>query len=384
MSVRVRVLVLVLVLAPITPARASAQRLAWIEPAPGSDARVVAGEPLFVRVRLPTALTPPPGVQQREALEGWGGEIVARAVALDPAVPVEPRYALAVRDVRPDAGSSLVYRARVEIPPWIAPARYEMVLTTPGGVLRAVGLQVIEPGAVTTSAGAPKVEAPSARAKATGNTGLQVRYEDGALHLHVDEGAWGEDVLIGASGLVPIVTTGEQARWHPASASLGMRTRARAVVGVLHVAPGASVVLRQGKTRVQTSGLRVPSRVLRVGERVAFHVGSVTEDARVAWSIGDTEGGEIKRGWGGPTFAHVFTASGAARVHALVVSGDGVSAPLLETVRVRTAGPVGCGLTRGRSGKRPETMLEVLLFVAGLLKIRRRVRFGNRVASRPG
>src|SRR5688572_9396356 len=113
---------------------------------PRSDlAAVVArGELLVTRVQVPTGLTPPPGIQQRRALHGWSAELIGHGVALEDA---EFRYAVRVVDVRPDGPSSLIYRATIRLPVWIAPGVYSLRLSVPGGTDVAVAaVRVIDPG----------------------------------------------------------------------------------------------------------------------------------------------------------------------------------------------------------------------------------------------
>jgi hypothetical protein len=127
--------------------RPSAPRFEVLYPRRGLPALVHGGERLVARVRLPVALTPPPGVQQPRALQGWRAELVGHALPWPPSASVEQRHALDVVDVRPDASSSLVYRASIAIPAWVAPGSYDLALWAPGGAGRVVNsLRVIAPG----------------------------------------------------------------------------------------------------------------------------------------------------------------------------------------------------------------------------------------------
>lgn len=106
-------------------------RMAVLYPRPGFPAVVEAGDRLVARVRVPSGLTPPPGMQQDRALHGWSAELTGlTGERID---DLENRYDLRVIDVRPDGGSSLVYRASTRIPAWAAPGTYSLHLTAPGG-----------------------------------------------------------------------------------------------------------------------------------------------------------------------------------------------------------------------------------------------------------
>jgi len=113
------------------PEASALGRMALLYPRPGLPAVVVAGDRLIARVRVPSGLTPPPGVQQDRALRGWSAVLLGYSTPLGS--PVEHGYALRVSDVRPDGASSLVYRATVRIPEWTAPGTYGLRLSAPGG-----------------------------------------------------------------------------------------------------------------------------------------------------------------------------------------------------------------------------------------------------------
>ena len=111
-------------------------RFELVYPRPGLPALVSAGEALITRVRVPSPLTPPPGVQQPRALLGWRAELAGHALPLDAAVTDElaaraQRYVLEVIDVRPDGASTLLYPAAIPIPAWIAPGTYDLALWAP-------------------------------------------------------------------------------------------------------------------------------------------------------------------------------------------------------------------------------------------------------------
>jgi hypothetical protein len=131
------------------PTPAEAPRFALRYPRAGLPAVVAASDSLIAHVRLPSALTPPPGVQQLRALEGWRGELVGHAVALEPGRALEHRYALEVVDVRPYSSSSLDYRVKLPIPAWTAPGTYDFVLAGPGGSARvASAVRVLARGSL--------------------------------------------------------------------------------------------------------------------------------------------------------------------------------------------------------------------------------------------
>jgi hypothetical protein len=124
-----------------------------VYPRAGLPALVPAGQTLIARVRLPAPLTPPPGVQQPRALAGWRAELAGHALPLDAAMTDAEaaraqRHPLEVVDVRPDGSSTLLYRAAIPIPAWVAPGSYDLLLWAPGGSGRAPSaLRVLAPGA---------------------------------------------------------------------------------------------------------------------------------------------------------------------------------------------------------------------------------------------
>jgi hypothetical protein len=124
------------------PRRASSMALLY--PRADLAAVVAQGDLLVTRVQVPTGLTPPPGIQQSRALHGWDAELVGHGLALDGA---QFRYAVRVVDVRADGASTLIYRAAIRLPAWIAPGVYSLRLAAPGGVDVAVAaVRVIDRG----------------------------------------------------------------------------------------------------------------------------------------------------------------------------------------------------------------------------------------------
>ncbi|MCS6800059.1 MAG: hypothetical protein NZ898_16335 [Myxococcota bacterium] len=143
---------LVAALLALLPASSRADWLAWwpdcafgpspppgavrlLYPRAGLGALVRPGEPLAVRVRLPLALTPPPGRQQDRALLGWSVALVPHALYLPGTEGT--RLALRVLDVRPESVDGLAYRATVRIPRWAAPGVYALEVSAPGGRARS-------------------------------------------------------------------------------------------------------------------------------------------------------------------------------------------------------------------------------------------------------
>lgn len=100
-------------------------------PRPGLPAVARPGERLTTRVRLAAPLTPPPGVQQEKALRGWSASLEGRSTWRTEGA--EHRYPLRVADVRPDTRGSSVFRASIDLPPWMAPGTYDLVIRAPGG-----------------------------------------------------------------------------------------------------------------------------------------------------------------------------------------------------------------------------------------------------------
>lgn len=146
-------------------ASASLPSYALIYPRPGLPAVVEAGQSLVARVRLPAPLTPPPGIQQPRALVGWRAELIGHAWPLLPAASLEQRQPLEVVDVRPDSAASLIYRASIPIPAWVAPGSYDFGLWAPGGnAVALAGLRVLAPGSAPRLAWLDRESAPSGTA----------------------------------------------------------------------------------------------------------------------------------------------------------------------------------------------------------------------------
>ncbi len=97
-------------------------------PAPGLPSFARPGDTIVIRVRLPAPLTPPPGIQQYRALDGWSASLIGTGTRHEEA---EFRYRLRVRDVRADADSTRLYRATVRVPLFAAPGVYHLELEAP-------------------------------------------------------------------------------------------------------------------------------------------------------------------------------------------------------------------------------------------------------------
>jgi hypothetical protein len=137
-------------------ADASRPSLALLYPAPGLPAVVHAGDSLYVRLRTPAALTPPPGTQQANVLERYRAELRGSAIHLGVDASERHRHVLPVMSIRPDGGESLVYRMRVDVPAYVAPGTYAITLRSPFGARSAEqAVRVLPRGAVPRIARLP-------------------------------------------------------------------------------------------------------------------------------------------------------------------------------------------------------------------------------------
>ncbi len=189
-------------------------RTRLLYPRPGLPALVRPGEKIVARVQVPVPLTPPPGVQQPKALRGWRAELIGQGRVVEP--PAEHRYALRVEDVRTDADLTLVYRATVRVPPWVAPGTYALAMDTPGSTRRvAVGsVRVIAADALPVLRQLPTVP-PDGNVEAL---------EDAAVDAWLTEEPppWLRTPLLGEG--VPWVDLGQPAavlRWDGATLAIG-------------------------------------------------------------------------------------------------------------------------------------------------------------------
>ncbi|MBI2898431.1 MAG: PKD domain-containing protein [Deltaproteobacteria bacterium] len=139
-------------LRPPETAIAAPTRGAPLVAAPGD--RIVAD----LVLRLP--LTPPPGVQQERALNGFRGTATGYADLGE-----RPTYPLQVTMIRP-GGPGTSYRATLELPPWMAPGVYDIEVVGRAFSERQERALVVRRGSV----GAFELEAPVADWTAFGAT----------------------------------------------------------------------------------------------------------------------------------------------------------------------------------------------------------------------
>ncbi|HEX4351943.1 MAG TPA: hypothetical protein VHZ95_03495, partial [Polyangiales bacterium] len=131
---------------------------ALVYPSESLPAIVAAGDALIARMRVPAALTPPPGVQQERALSGWSAELVGDGIPLEAAIA--HRHNVPVVEIRPDTGASLIYRVRLAVPAYAAPGSYALVVRTPFGDRRIEhAVSVIAPNRLPLMAAMPPHDA---------------------------------------------------------------------------------------------------------------------------------------------------------------------------------------------------------------------------------
>ena len=121
--------------------------LELIYPRAGMPAVVRSGGVLITRVKLRSALMPPPGRQQPRALRGWGAELVGRSLrsglrGSEGNAEPEHRYPVRISNVRPDGPTSLVFRAHIPIPVWVAPGTYTLEIHDASSLLETRPLEV--------------------------------------------------------------------------------------------------------------------------------------------------------------------------------------------------------------------------------------------------
>lgn len=141
-------------LAVLQPPPAAGPGLELYYPRAELPAVVEAGDVLVVRLQLTAAMTPPPGVQQSRALAGF--DALLRGDGLTIVAAHTHKHRLRVLSLRPDDGSSLLYRLRVRVPAFVAPGTYAFELTTPFGARAALrAVRVIAPGSEPRLAACP-------------------------------------------------------------------------------------------------------------------------------------------------------------------------------------------------------------------------------------
>ncbi|HEX2679347.1 MAG TPA: hypothetical protein VHM19_22000 [Polyangiales bacterium] len=150
---------------------ASRPELALLYPRAGLPVVASAGDTFTVRVRVPAALTPPPGVQQEKVLRAWTADVLGQGLPLGGAgatLSFEHRYSLSATNLRPDGAASLVYRVTFALPAFVAPGTYDLLVRTPFGLLHGeASLAVVARGAaprLRTLAGDAAPELPRALA----------------------------------------------------------------------------------------------------------------------------------------------------------------------------------------------------------------------------
>lgn len=219
------------------PSVLSPGQMAMVYPRAGLPAVVPQGEPLHARVRVPSGLTPPPGIQQDRALVGWSAELVGNAVAIG--TPVEHRYPLRVVDVRPDGPSSLVYRATVLVPAWAAPGTYGLRLTAPGGGQAVAGaVRIIPSGEAPRVAVARPVARPAEADPALAARALW----ESLAHLPVDVWILPDDPGLRAALARAPLSVVESASVRPVAPLLLLPAGPAGLPVVLHHGPEALVL----------------------------------------------------------------------------------------------------------------------------------------------
>ena len=146
-------------LAAFEPPTAAAPGLQLYYPRAELPAVVAAGDVLTARLQLTAAMTPPPGVQQARALKGFAAALRGDGLALG--TSRVHRHRLHVLSLRPDAGSSLVYRVKLRVPAFVAPGTYAFELTTPFGARAALrAVRIIPEGTQPQLAKCPQATTP--------------------------------------------------------------------------------------------------------------------------------------------------------------------------------------------------------------------------------
>ena len=405
----------------------SAPALELVYPEPDLPAVVAAGDTLVARVRVPAALTPPPGVQQERALRGWSAELRGGGIPFG-AAALDHRHTLFVTAVRPDTGSSLVYRIRLEVPAYAAPGPYDFWLRTPFGERHAAGAVVV------MSAGAglrPKLPTVAIAERA-----LALRV-DGALW--VSEGCasdgFSADVLtllaserrtrVELNGVMAsaepdqVRDLAEVARlgWHYTRAELEAnntlevarqvlvllpaRSRVQvdggrlelypasdlsvkhlaAISGVLTLAPHARARLTLGSPRPRVQVLSLAPAQAQSGTPTRVRVVGTQREARVAYDYGFG-----RTAWNGPEFWADFSGPVPQPLRALVLTPANGGELVRQRLSVVPQRPPSCTVTSTPGV--PETaragglLWAGLLGLGALLKTRPTARFGNRLRRR--
>jgi len=390
-------------------------------PRPGLAAVVRPGERLVTRVLLPAPLTPPPGIQQERALRGWNAELLGSDTRGLGTTTIEPgaelRYHLRVADVRPDAHSTLVYRASIDVPPYAAPGVYSLRLSSPWSradvavasvvvtaevprVARVEG--PVTPGLLVGTADvfllddAPEatlddLAVPWVDARHPGallSVGDEVLAVGGCDDPHLSWAAYraiyapGEDHVPGAQRAwehVRVVVPedgratrveGELVAWFPAVPARPAHHRP-SVVGVFRA---RAVEVERGEEVAATLEIHPPDSV-EAGRPAHFTATATNLEApvRVAWSFTEDgsvwapleDGADLELGW-----------VERQEIHALAIDARGVTARAHAAVFVETEKPRSCSASS--AGAAPFWPLVLVL-----CRIRR-ARYNRRARRRPG
>jgi hypothetical protein len=350
------------------PAGSGASTGRIVAPTAESPARVDPGAALSAIVRLRLPLTPPPGVQQTRAWEGWTIRLSRRvAVAIDGA-PTSVDFPARLVRIRPDEGDR--YSVTAEAPAWIPPGLYDLAIEGPG----FEGLA------------AESVAVSGARGFGEGDPDEWRQRDDGRIDLVRLGGGQGEAVLEVAApasgpGLRAVASAaGEPARrpleligatWTTAPGPEGrgdarlLRFRLAPPV----VKPGDEAAVSVALERVEATGCRPGIEWIVDAEQVgptewrelAF-VG-VEDPVSVVWDFGDGDSGIGRR------VRHRWIFTDDARVSATGFDRVGIACTATTTADGVLTPRRGCGCSavgggarraRGRAG----TLLGFFLSVA--------------------
>ncbi|MDJ0763363.1 MAG: hypothetical protein QNJ97_10270 [Myxococcota bacterium] len=113
---------------------------AILAPTTQTPVHIAPGDPLNAWVRLKLPLTPPPGVQQVAAREGWEGTFVRSDAIAPNGIDAVIRYPATVFRIRPEDRVD-VYRVHIKTVPWMLPGTYDLILRGPG--MRAMAREAV-------------------------------------------------------------------------------------------------------------------------------------------------------------------------------------------------------------------------------------------------
>jgi hypothetical protein len=121
-----------------------------VSPSSGNSIVTEPGRAVQIIVRLRLPLTPPPGVQQPEAINGWSVSLKRRTKYALSGAESDIEYPAKVIRIRP-AGNDL-YRIVARLLPWMSPGEYDLVIIGPGfsaQLLRGVQVGLAHRGELT-------------------------------------------------------------------------------------------------------------------------------------------------------------------------------------------------------------------------------------------